>query len=94
MPDVARSIRRTRQFKRDAKRVTKQGRELSKLRPIVDALLSGSPLAESLRDHALSGVYRGSRECHIEPDGLLVYAVSPAELVLIRCGSHAELFRM
>ncbi len=92
MPDARRSLRQTGQFKRDAKRAQKQGRPLEKIRVIAEALVADQPLESRLRDHALSEAYSGARECHVEPDWLLVYTVSPEELVLVRCGTHADLF--
>ncbi len=58
-------------------------------------LVNGEPLDERCRDHDLSGNYKGCRECHVEPDWLLVYEVIHNVLVLMlyRVGSHSELFR-
>lgn len=92
MPDARRILRRTGEFKRDAKRAQKQGRPLGKIRVIVEALMSGEALDARLHDHALSGAYSGARECHVEPDWLLIYTLSSEELVLVRCGTHADLF--
>ena len=69
-----------------------RGRDLGTLREPVEALVTGGALNERYRDHALAGGYRGSRECHIEPDWLLIYERSDRELVLIRTGTHADLF--
>ncbi len=88
-----RIIRRTMQFKKDVKRVEKQGRNLERLRTVLQALLSDERLASQYRDHVLVGQSKGTREGHIEPDGLLIYELTETDLVLIRTGSHSDLFR-
>jgi len=60
--------------------------------PVVGNIVSGEELKARYRDHALVGQYKGTRECHIEPDWLLIYELAPEEIVLIRTGSHADLF--
>jgi len=87
------TIRRTRQFKRDVKRMQRQGRELENLKRVLEALVNEEPLAAKYRDHVLVGQYKGTRECHIEPDWLLIYELAETEIVLIRTGSHSDLFR-
>jgi mRNA interferase YafQ len=86
-------IQRTSQFRRDVKRLEKRGKEFSKLREVLQSLVSGEELAVQFRDHALVGQYKGTRECHLEPDWLLIYERTETELVLIRTGSHSDLFR-
>ena len=82
------------QFKKDLKLAAKRGLQVEKLRDVVNTLAQQKPLDEKYRDHGLTGNYRGFRECHIEPDWLLVYRVNEAELelFLFRTGSHADLF--
>lgn len=84
----------TKKFKRDYKLCKKRGLDMSLLSDIVDTLLKEEPLPERCRDHALTGNYDGFRECHIQPDWLLVYAVKREELVLTtsRTGTHSDLF--
>lgn len=84
----------TSQFKKDYKRAKKRGCNMQKLHEALDALCAGKPLEESAHDHALSGNYAGFRECHIEPDWLLVYAIDGNRLILTatRTGSHSDLF--
>jgi mRNA interferase YafQ len=88
-----RIIRRTAQFKKDVKRVEKQGKDPHKLRKVLQALLGGERLAPQYRDHVLVGQYKGTRECRIDPDWLLIYELTESELVLIRTGSHSDLFK-
>jgi mRNA interferase YafQ len=87
-----RAIRRTSQFKRDVKRMKKRGRDLSKLKEVLEKIISGQELEAKYRDHVLVGQYKGTRECHIEPDWLLIYELAHSEVVLIRTGTHADLF--
>ncbi len=86
-------LRRTSKFKRDAKRVKRRGKNIGKLRDVIEKLAAGEALEDRLRDHALVGGYKGSRECHIEPDWLLIYETTDKEVVLIRMGTHADLFK-
>lgn len=84
----------TTQFRKDIKRAKKRGLNLKKLKTILDTLQREEPLDEKHRDHALVGNYLGFRECHIEPDWLLVYAIDKGQLILTasRTGSHSDLF--
>ncbi len=79
-------------FKKDFKLAQKRGNNTSELKRIIDALLNGQKLPPKNRDHALSGDYAGCRECHIEPDWLLIYQASNSEVTLLRAGSHADLY--
>jgi mRNA interferase YafQ len=90
-------LRETAQFKSDKKRIKKSGRHnWEKLRCVVALLMNDQPLPAKNRDHKLSGAYVGVRECHVEPDWLLIYdqqgSLESGELVLVRTGSHSELF--
>ena len=87
-----RAISRTSQFKRDVKRMQRRGKDLEKLKRVLDSLVKGERLAPEYRDHVLVGQYKGTRECHLEPDWLLIYELAESEIVLIRTGSHSDLF--
>lgn len=82
----------TTQFRRDAKRVKKRGRDLDELQELVRHLAAGETLKPKHRDHKLTGPYQGFRECHIRPDWLLLYRLTETELILVRTGTHADLF--
>lgn len=84
----------TNQFKKDLKLAKKQNKDLNKLYHIVDLLSRGKKLDLSYKDHSLIGDYKGYRECHIEPDWLLVYKIKDEIMVLslARLGSHSDLF--
>lgn len=88
-------IKFTNQFKKDLKQARKQKKDLDKLFEVISILANGSMLDEKYHDHDLSGKYKGTRECHIESDWLLVYEIRNEVLILMlyRVGSHSELFK-
>ncbi len=81
-------------FKKDYKLAQKRGYNMDLLREVVNILANGEQLPGKYLDHPLSGDYRGSRECHIEPDWLLIYRIEKDLLVLglTRTGTHSDLF--
>lgn len=80
-------------FKKDLKRCHKRKKDISKLKTVVDLLAKDLQLDESYRDHALKGNWIGYRDCHIEPDWVLIYKkLGNDKLELIRTGSHSDLF--
>ncbi len=87
-------IVRTAQFRKDFKLMEKRGKDKQKLKEILRVLADGGELPPERRDHALSGEYAGFRECHIEPDWLLIYCYRHNLLVLVgsRTGTHSDLF--
>lgn len=94
---MPRLLKETGQFKTDKKRIKGSGRyDWDKMRTIVKELMNDRPLDVKHRDHELSGEYAGTRECHIEPDWLVIYdregPVEAGTLKLIRTGTHSELF--
>jgi len=84
----------TTRFKRDLKKCKRQNKNTLKLQQLLNLLSEGEPLPPSNRDHSLTGNFSGHRECHIEPDWLLIYRIDEPDmqLVLVRTGSHSELF--
>ena len=86
------NINYTTQFKKDYKRIKKQNKDLDKLRVIIEKLAAGKKLEPKYRDHQLSGNWKGHRDCHIEPDWILIYRIEDEGLILERTGSHSELF--
>lgn len=84
------------QFKKDYKLSIKRGRDKLRLKAVIDILCAEQPLAEKYRDHPLANSrnYKNVRECHIEPDWLLIYRIVQEKRVLklIRCGTHSDLF--
>lgn len=79
-------------FKKDLKLCQKRGKQIPLLLRIVDTLRIPAPLPDKNKDHALIGDFSGYRECHIEPDWLLIYTQDDKELGLYRAGTHADLF--
>ena len=87
------SIRQSTRFRRDVKRLRRQGADLKQLETVIKQLVAQNSLVEQHRDHALVGNWKGFRECHIQPDWLLIYRIEDEELQLARTGSHAQLFK-
>jgi mRNA interferase YafQ len=79
-------------FKRDVKRAAKRGKDIQKLREVIDLLQSEAPLPARYRDHPLRGPWSGWRDLHVEPDWLLIYRVAQGRLELVASGTHADLF--
>lgn len=80
-------------FKKDLKRMQKQGKNLHKLKNIMEHLINQNPLNPTLLDHPLKGEYADCRECHIEPDWLLIYMLGKNSITFIRTGSHSDLLK-
>ena len=80
------------QFRRDVKLARKRGNDMNKLRDAILLLAAGSPLPERYKDHALGCNWAHHRDCHIEPDWLLIYKVDGDDLYLVRTGTHSDLF--
>ncbi len=88
-----RTIARTSRFRKDFRRMIKRGANPERLAQIVAKLANDEPLPTSCRPHRLSGDWQGFLECHLAPDWLVIYQVTDSELILIRTGSHSDLFR-
>ena len=88
------TVKFTTQFKKDYKRAMKRGLKIELLEEVVELLAMGEVLPEKNRDHELSGNWGGHRECHIQPDWLLVYRIEDDVLILTlaRTGTHSDLF--
>lgn len=89
-------LKNTSEFKHDLKRVKKRHCDLDLLKTVINTLLEGEQLDPKYKDHALTGNFDGCRECHLEPDWLLIYKYLEEELVLVltRTGTHSDLFRI
>lgn len=89
-------IKNTTQFKKDYKLAKRRGLDISLLKSIVTKLANGESLDSKYRDHSLTGNWVGHRECHIQPDWLLVYRYEDDVLVLTlaRTGTHSDLFNL
>jgi mRNA interferase YafQ len=87
-----RRITQRRQFREDLKRQKRRGKDIEDMIAAVELLVETGMLPGAYRPHRLSGEWKGVWECHIDPDWLLIYDVTPAEVLLIRTGTHTDLF--
>jgi mRNA interferase YafQ len=81
-----------RQFERDAKQVHKRGKQLEDLHALVTLLLNEKPLPPKNKNHSLKGEFSDCFECHIESNWLLIYKKTKTEIILVRTGTHSDLF--
>ncbi len=81
----------TAKFKKDVERQKRRGKDTTELRRIIEALCDHQSLDVKYRDHALTGDWKGWRDCHVEPDWVLIYKRGAKTLVLGRTGSHSDL---
>jgi len=88
------TVRYSTKFKRDVKLAKKRGLPLKELKDIIETLATGKKLDPKYHDHNLSGNYAMFRECHIQPDWLLIYRMNDKELEVLayRTGTHCDLF--
>ena len=80
------------QFEKDLKLMKKRGKDLEKLKMLIRKVCNGEILDPRFRDHPLKGRYMNRRECHIEPDWLLIYKLEPGIVIFERLGTHSDLF--
>jgi len=87
-------LKQTSQFKKDLRRMVKRGANMDLLDEVVLLLRERKPLPDKYEDHPLTGNWAGYRDCHIQPDWLLLYRVEENVLILLltRTGSHSDLF--
>lgn len=88
-------INKTSRFKKEYRQMMKRGYDPKLFEYVVGELAKGCPLAQKYSDHALTGSFAGFRECHIQPDWLLIYIIENdvLTLTLTRTGTHADLFK-
>ena len=82
----------TTQFERDLRLLQRRGKDIEKLKEVLTTLINEEPLPERYRDHPLKDNYKNRRECHLEPDWLLIYKLNDAEVIFERTGRHSDLF--
>ena len=84
----------TNRMKKDAKLMKKRGKDMQKLINVLSLLANGNSLPAQYKDHSLTGNLHDFRECHIEPDWLLMYQIYEDTLILsaTATGTHADLF--
>ena len=83
----------TTRFQNDIKRAEKRGKNLEKLKLVIETLAAGEELDPIHRDHGLLGKLKDRRECHIESDWLLIYKLDDDRIIFERSGTHSDLFR-
>lgn len=83
----------TSQFNKDVKRDKKRGKDLKTLKEIVCLLIEEKSLPVKNKDHKLGGNFNECRECHIEPDWLLIYKIEAENIFFVRTGTHSDLFK-
>ena len=83
----------TNPFKRDYKLQQKRHKDLNLLNDVMMALVKEDPLPAKNHDHPLQGDYKNYRECHIEPDWLLIYKIESGSIYFVRTGTHSDLFK-
>ena len=88
-----RRLSQTHQFSRDVRRMAKRGKDIAKLRKVVKRLAEELSLDLRHRDHPLIGKFINCRDCHVEPDWILIYSMDQESLRLERTGTHSDLFR-
>ena len=80
------------QFRRDVKRMQKRGKDMEKLKQLIELLLAGEPLPLNYKDHPLKHNWAGRRDAHVEPDWVLIYAAADDAVHFERTGTHSDLF--
>ena len=83
--------KQTKKFKKDYDRMKKRGKDVEKLKTIIGMLIDETPLPSTYKDHPLVGNLQGYRNCHIEFDWVLIYAIQGNDLVLFRTGTHSDI---
>ena len=82
----------TKQFSKDIKKMVKRGKDPQNIKHVIGKLINQEMLDPKYRDHKLVGSYKDRRECHVEPDWLLVYKTLSEEIIFERTGTHSDLF--
>ena len=80
-------------FKKNLELLIRRGKDPLKIKSVIIALVNEQPLDPKLKDHPLTGNYKGFRDCHIEPDWVMIYRIKEGKLYLERTGTHSDLFR-
>ena len=82
----------TKQFGKDLKKMLNRGKPKKKIKDVLKKLINEEQLDARFKDHKLIGNLKDRRECHIEPDWLLIYKKNSGEIVFERTGTHSDLF--
>jgi mRNA interferase YafQ len=82
----------TNRFERDVALMQRRGADIARFRAVIEVLCARPPLPRALNDHPLKGDWKGYRDCHVDPDWLIIYRATRTELILARTDTHADLF--
>ena len=88
----SRTLHTADKFEKEVELAKRRGKNMAKLRAIIDLLITRQPLPREACDHPLKGQWKGCRDLHIEPDWLLIYKVDHDDLWLYRTGTHEDIF--
>ena len=83
----------TNRFERELKLMLRRGKEVEKFKAVARLLLASEPLPPRYQDHPLKGGFIGWRDCHLEPDWILIYRADASQVIFGRTGTHSDLFR-
>jgi len=86
-------FKNTKQFRKDLTRMIKSGKNVEIFREVAERLTNEIPLERKYKDHKLVGKYKGHRECHLQPDWLLIYYIKEDTITFVRTGTHVDLFK-
>ena len=87
------TLKTTNRFDKELIQAVKSGKDITKIREVIKKLVNSEPLERKYKDHKLKGKFKNRRECHIEPDWLLIYKIEGDTIFFERTGSHSELFK-
>ena len=86
-------FKNTNRFRKDIKGMIKSGKDINKFKDVAEKIIGETPLERKYQDHKLIGDYKGYRECHIEPDWLLIYYIKEGTVTFVTTGTHSDLFK-
>ena len=89
---MMRTVVRRARFSDELNQLRRRGKNIEELLDVVDILAEFGELPDAYSPHMLTGDWKGVWECHIEPDWLLIYLVTDREVILLRTGTHSDLF--
>jgi mRNA interferase YafQ len=87
------TLKTTNRFDKELIQAVKSGKDITKIREVIKKLVKGETLEKKYKDHKLKGKFKNRRECHIEPDWLLIYKIEGDTIFFERTGSPSELFK-
>lgn len=87
------TLKTTNRFDKELIQAVKSGKDITKIREVIKKLVKGETVEKKYKDHKLKGKFKNRRECHIEPDWLLIYKIEGDTIFFERTGSHSELFK-